>query len=114
MLNIELDGRHLTVTRGAYNSVYAPNGWKIVGEEKAEKKEKKKEAKIVEDEATEKVAEEKNDDPWADVEDEAEDEAVDIDSMSAKALKRLAKEKGLNPDDYKTLGELKKALKSLV
>lgn len=107
MLNIELDGRHLTVTRGAYNSIYAPNGWKIVGEEKAEKK---KEAKITENEATEKVAEEKSDDPWADV----EDEAVDIDSMSAKALKRLAKEKGLNPDDYKTLGELKKALKSLV
>lgn len=111
MLNIELDGRHLTVTRGAYNSVYAPNGWKIVGEEKAEKK---KETKITENEATEKVAEEKNNDPWADVEDEIEDEAIDIDSMSAKALKRLAKEKGLNPDDYKTLGELKKALKSLV
>lgn len=111
MLNIELDGRHLTVTRGAYNSVYAPNGWKIVGEEKAEKK---KETKNTENKATEKVAEEKNDDPWAEVEDEIEDEAVDIDSMSAKALKRLAKEKGLNPDDYKTLGELKKALKSLV
>lgn len=113
MLNIELDGRHLVVTKGAYDSMYAPNGWKIVGEEKATKKEKKNEAKIVEDEAVEKTAE-KNNDPWADVEDEIEDEAVDVDSMSAKALKRLAKEKGLNPDDYKTLGELKKALKSLV
>lgn len=103
MVRIELDGRLLNVTRGAYNSMYAPNGWKIVGEKKTVK-----EKEDVEDETVEEVEK----DAWEDVEDETVE--VDLDSMGSKALKRLAKEKGLNPDDYKTLGEMRKALKPLV
>ena len=102
MVRIELDGRFLNVTRGAYNSMYAPNGWKIVGEKKA----------VKEKEIVEETVEEVEKDAWEDVEEETVE--VDLDSMGSKALKRLAKEKGLNPDDYKTLGEMRKALKPLV
>ena len=57
MIKIELNGKILNVTRGAYNSMYAPNGWKIVGEKKAVK-----EKEVIEDEAVEETAIKQEDD----------------------------------------------------
>ena len=103
MLQIELNDKLLTVTRGAYEAIYAPAGWKVKGEEKAKKR-------VAGASKTVQTDLKKEADPW----DEVDDDNIDLESMNAKALKRLAREKGLNPDEYKTLGEIRKALKPLV
>lgn len=117
MVKIERAGHTLTVTRGAFNTLYRPLGYVIVGTEG------EPEASPISDEAiTPPVDDAGSEDDQGSIEDEdneadeeQDDEEEDLDEkplseMNFKELKAYAKRRGINTNGMSSKKEVREAI----
>ena len=101
MIKIKKGEKELVVAKSAFKSLFKNNGWKIV---------KEKAAKANKEEDKPKHQDPEDEEDWDDEEDDNEKQ-VDVDKMDMDALKKLAKEKGIDIKKHNSIGDLRKALK---
>lgn len=117
MVKIEKAGHTLTVTRGAFNALYRPLGYVIVGTEG------EPEASPVPNEVTTPPADDTGyeddqssvEDEDTDADEEQDDEEEDLDEkplseMNFKELKAYAKRRGINTNGMSSKKEVREAI----
>lgn len=111
MITITNGKRTTVVTSGVYRELYAPEGWKIVGE--SEENTINEEIFSSEEKTSENYENEPSDEYSEDeeVEDKIESEEEDIEKplseMSIKELKQFAEEKGIDISSAKNKQDIK-------
>lgn len=116
MVTIEKNGARTKVPFGAFKNSFEKNGWKIVDGSKKKSNSQpnvntKGEDKTSSEASVESTKAFNVDDEWDAADKELELEKS-VDEMDMNELKRFAESKGIDVKDLKTVGALKKAIKS--
>ena len=118
MVIIERDEKQAKVSYGSFKNSFARLGWRISGASKSKSHKLPKENTKGEAKASsavngesKKVSETK--DEWDAADEELEMEKS-IDEMDMSELKKFAESKGIDTNELKTVGALKKAIKAVM
>lgn len=115
MIKIMKGSRTLTIPSGAYESMYAPCGWEVVGtKKKTEKKSKKEFESEPEVEVTEESEESEEAETEEDVEYVDPEELLEkpIEELDFEELKIVADYLDINTKGLKTKKEVREAIKA--
>lgn len=110
MVTVVRDGKQLKIPFGAFKNSYESAGWKIAESENVTHLSNAKNANG-ERKSSPKATSVKNE--WDKADEELEYEKS-IDEMDMNELKNFAKSKGININDLRTVGALKKAIKAVM
>lgn len=111
MIKIMKGSRTLTIPAGAYESMYAPNGWELVGTKKKTEKKSKEEPKseLEVTEEPEEVTEDEEDVEYVDPEELLE---KPLEELDFEELKILAEYLDISTKGLKSKKEVREAIKA--